>query len=302
MKVVKGGLPQRPMPQRHAEAQLERDLAAPLLRRLLLTIIVAGLSLSAVSAAADFRRTLFLAIGNAAIAGAMLAAARRGHTHTASVVVILALVVTTVYATISGNGLLDDALLIFPGIFLMASLLLSTRWLVIVNATAGIAVVATGVAEIRGYLVTDIPYQIQYHDVIEILILLGALAAFVHYLVAVLRQIVVEARLAHESVRDILDATSEAIFIHDARDGRILSVNEPTLQMFGHPREAFLGKLPIITRTTRRRTMEQWPPNIFGARLPTAPKHLSGWLAAKMGARSGSKSLCGPPASPKRTE
>ncbi len=59
-----------------------------------------------------------------------------------------------------------------------------------------------------------------------------------------LRRIVIEARLAHQSVRDILDATSEAIFIHDAQDGRIISVNEPTLKMYGFPRESFLGQSP----------------------------------------------------------
>jgi len=107
-----------------------------------------------------------------------------------------------------------------------------------------VAVIATGLAEIHGYLATSVPIRVQYHDVVEIVILLGALAAFVHYLVAMLRRIVVEARLAHQSVRDILDATSEAIFIHDAGDGRIISVNEPTLKMFGSSRESFLGQTP----------------------------------------------------------
>jgi len=244
MKLANGARRERPIPKRQVEAQLGRDLAAPLLKRILLTIVVAGLLLSAFSAAADFRKTLILAIGNSAIAAAMLAAARRGYAQTASVVVILALLVTTVYAMITGNGLLDDSLLIIPGIFLMASLLLSTNWLVFVIVIANVAVVATGLAEIHGYLTEDVPIRIQYHDVVEIVILLGALAAFVHYLVAMLRRIVVEARLAHESVRDILDATSEAIFIHDARDGRIISVNEPTLKMFGSTRESFLGQTP----------------------------------------------------------
>jgi two-component system cell cycle sensor histidine kinase/response regulator CckA len=244
MKLARGFGRERPLPKRHVEAQLGRDLAAPLLKRVLLTIVFAGLLLSVASAAADFRKTLILAIGNALIATAMLPVARRGCSQTASVVVILALVVTTVYAMSTGNGLLDDSLLIIPGIFLMASLLLSTNWLVAVIVIAMIAVVGTGLAEIHGYLVTKVPIRIQYHDVVEIVILLGALAAFVHYLVAMLRRIVVEARLAHESVRDILDATSEAIFIHDASDGRILAVNEPTLKMYGAARESFLGLTP----------------------------------------------------------
>ncbi len=105
MKLANGVRRERPMPMRQVAAQLGRDLAAPLLKRILLTIVVAGLLLSAFSAAVDFRTTLILAIGNAAIAAAMLAAARRGYSQTASVVVILALLVTTTYAMITGNGL-----------------------------------------------------------------------------------------------------------------------------------------------------------------------------------------------------
>ncbi len=156
MNLARGASRERPMPARHVEAQLGRDLAGPLLKRVLLTVVVAGVLLSLASAAVDFRRTLFLAIGNAAIAGAMLPVARRGYAQTASVVVILALVVTTVYAMSTGNGLLDDSLLIIPGIFLMACLLLSTNWLVAVIVIAMVAVVATGLAEMHGYLATNI--------------------------------------------------------------------------------------------------------------------------------------------------
>ena len=244
MNVLLPGFNRGPKPKRHAEAQLERDLAEPLLKRVLVTVMVAGLLLSVTSTSTDLRRTLLLAFGNTAIAAAMLAAARRGYAKLASVVVTLSLVVTTIYAINAGLGLFDDALLIFPGIFLMASLLLSTNWLALVMLVAIAAVVATGVAQIHGLVGERLPIRIHYHDVIEIVILLGALAAFVHYLVSLLRRIVVEARLAHESVRDILDATSEAIFIHDARDGTIVSVNEPTLEMFNTSREEFLGQTP----------------------------------------------------------
>jgi PAS domain S-box-containing protein len=231
-------------PQRHAEAQLERELTGPLLKRVLVTIIVTGLALGLTSTATNFRTALFLSVGNTVIAAAMLSAARHGHTRLASVVMVLALVVTTIYGMTTGLGLMDDTLLMFPGMFLMASLLLSTNWLIVVMSIATLAVVATGIAQMHGQVATRVPIRIYYHDVVEIVILLGALATFVHHLVGLLRRLIVEARVAHESVRDILDATSEAIFIHDARDGKVLEVNEPTLEMFGVSREDLVGKTP----------------------------------------------------------
>lgn len=174
-------------PQRHVEARLERELTEPLLKRVLVTIIVAGLALSLTSTATNFRTALFLSVGNTAIAAAMLAAARRGYTRLASVVTVLTLVVTTIYGMTTGLGLFDDTLLMFPGMFLIASLLLSTNWLVVVMAIAAAAVVVTGFAQMHGQVATRATMPVQYHDVVEIVILLGALATFVHHLVGLLR-------------------------------------------------------------------------------------------------------------------
>jgi PAS domain S-box-containing protein len=44
-------------------------------------------------------------------------------------------------------------------------------------------------------------------------------------------------RKSEENYREIFNATSEAIFIHDAASGEILDVNRPMLDMFGYSRE-----------------------------------------------------------------
>jgi PAS domain S-box-containing protein len=44
-------------------------------------------------------------------------------------------------------------------------------------------------------------------------------------------------RESEENYREIFNATSEAIFIHDAASGKILDVNQPMLDMFGFSRE-----------------------------------------------------------------
>ncbi len=234
-------LPTQPL---NVAQQLDRDLAEPLLRRILVTIVVAGLALSAAAAAGRFPRTLLLAAANTAIAAAMIAAARRGHARLASIAVTLSLTATTAYAMMTGVGVFDDSLLIIPGLFVLASLLLNTRWLIFVVVLTMGAIITTGLAQIRGRIVIESPLRVRYEDIIEILIILSALAAFVHYLVSTLRRIALESRAAHQSVQDILDATSEAIFIHNACDGQIVSVNKPTLEMFGASQEDFLGLTP----------------------------------------------------------
>jgi len=85
---------------------------------------------------------------------------------------------------------------------------------------------------------------IGYDDIIDAVILLTTTAAFVEYLVSTLRRSIVQARVAHARTRDILDATSDAIVIHDAKDGRIVEVNETTLLMFGCNRRDLLAYTP----------------------------------------------------------
>jgi PAS domain S-box-containing protein len=83
----------------------------------------------------------------------------------------------------------------------------------------------------------------------------------VHYIVTLMRRSVVEARSAHESARDILDATSEAIIIHAADDGGVVSVNATALAMFGYSRSEFLGLAPQSLMMT---------PEVDGPRFTTS--------------------------------
>jgi PAS domain S-box-containing protein len=224
-------------------AHLERDLVAPLLHRVLLTIVIAALLTASASAIANNAWMALWGFGNAVIAGILLCVARRGYPRVASMLEALVLVATTINSLISGYGLLDVGILIFPGLFLLTSVLLSARWIVIVVIITDAAVVSVGLAEKWGWLVTPTSNVLKYDDIFDAVILLTTTAAFVQYLVATMRRSIVTARLAHRRTRDILDATSDAILIHDASDGRILEVNEPALKMFACDRHELLGQV-----------------------------------------------------------
>ena len=222
------------------EARLEHELVQPLLYRVLVTIVIAASLVAITSAIAGIVRIALWGLGNAVVAAALLPRVRRGHLRAASLIESLVLVVTSIYTLASGYGLLDVSILILPTLFLLTSALLSNRWMLVVVLVANATVAAVGLAEKRGWLVTPNSALIQYDDIIDAVILLTTMAAFVQYLVATMRRAIVEARLAHKKTRDTLDATNEAIIIHDAKDGRILDVNEPTLCMFGCSRENIL--------------------------------------------------------------
>jgi len=233
------------MMERTVEARLEHDLVAPLLHRVLLTIVIASSLVVVTAVIGGVLRIVPWAVGNAIVAAILIRAVRRGYLRAASLIQCLSLVVTSIYTLTSGYGLLDVSILILPALFLLTGVLLSARWMFAVVFVTDCIVVALGVAEIRGWLVTPNSALVMYDDIADAVVMLTTMGAFVQYLVATMRRAIVEARLAHKKTRDILDATNEAIFIHDAKDGKILEVNEPTLQMFACSRS------DLIEQTSR---------------------------------------------------
>ena len=228
--------------EKAVEARLEHELVQPLLYRVLWTIVIAASLVAVTSAIEGVVRIAVWGLGNAATAGALLPVVRRGNLKAVPLIESLILVVTAIYTLTSGYGLLDVSILILPTLFLLTSALLSTRWMVIVVLVTTTTVAGVGLAEKWGWLVTPNSALVEYDDIVDAVILLTTMAAFVQYLVATMRRAIVEARLAHKKTRDTLDATNEAIIIHDAKDGRILDVNEPTLRMFGCSRDEIVGQ------------------------------------------------------------
>ena len=232
------------MGTRKVEDRFGQDLVEPLLRRVLLAIVVAAVLIAVVSAVLGITRILFSSLINAATAGIMLVLVRRGCVLAASLAVSLVLALSTIYTLVSGYGLLDVGVLALPSLFLLTSVLLSSRWTLAVVVTTNLTVLSVGLSERWGWLVTPNSAFVGYDDIFDAVILLTTTAAFVQYLVSTLRRSIVQARVAQARTRDILDATSDAIVIHDANDGRIVEVNETTLLMFGCSRSDLLAYTP----------------------------------------------------------
>ena len=228
---------------RLVEARLEHDLVAPLLRRVLLTIAIAAFLITLTAAIAGIPWIALWGVGDTLIAAGLLRVARRGYLRAAALTETLALLATAIYTLTTGYGLLDVSILILPGLFLLASVLLSPRWIFAVAFLTDITVVAVGLAQRWGWLATPHSTLVTYDDIVNVVVLLTTTAVFVQYLVATMRRTIVTARVANTRTRDILDATSDAIVIHDTKDGRIVEVNASTLQMFACQREQLIGQV-----------------------------------------------------------
>ena len=63
-------------------------------------------------------------------------------------------------------------------------------------------------------------------------------------------------RHSEQNYREVFNATSEAIFIHDADTGAILEVNQTTLDLFGYTREEALA-LNVVDLSAQRRPFTQ---------------------------------------------
>jgi len=228
----------------HGE-RVGHDLVAPLLKRLLLTIAVGAVLIAITAAVFGVTRIVISSLLNAVVAGLMLLLVRRGRVLAASLIEAITLTASSVYALISGYGLLDVSLLILPSLFLLTSVLLSARWMLLVVLATNTAVLSIGLAEKLGWLIRPNSALVEYDDIVIAIILLSMTAVFVLYLVSTLRHSIIQSRSAHARTRDILDATSDAIVIHEPRNGAIVEVNETALRMFGCDRSAIVTQSPV---------------------------------------------------------
>lgn len=173
---------------------------------------------------------------------------KKGDSARSSFLSSIFLIVLTVFAMIeSGDGLKDQSILIIPGCFLVGSIFVGTRLYLLICSLALGAVVLVGFDQMLGpfswalYEVPTSPFEL-----ITILALLAGLAVLVRTITSVLLASMKESAANEADFKKILNATSEAIFMHDARTGAFVEVNETASLMYGFSREEFLsGKISI---------------------------------------------------------
>jgi len=141
------------------------------------------------------------------------------------------------YAIATGDGIHDVAILLFPAFLVIISLLVHPLVFKILAATAVLFIAGVGVAEYFGLIHTVYSYNANWIDIVLTVVVLAMTAFIIRILVTDLLHTVQEAQKNEQNYREIFNATTEAIFLHDCRSGDILDVNNSMLNIYGYTRE-----------------------------------------------------------------
>jgi two-component system cell cycle sensor histidine kinase/response regulator CckA len=208
------------------------ELASTLLRILTVTAIVTAV----VGALFSDVTTAGLGAVNAVCYALLLPLQRRGHGNAVGLIAVSTLAATAAFAMWTGDGIHDTATFILPVVVLIGGTMLARRYFVALLSLVVAVVLVVGAGEWLDWLPND-RYPVQGAvDFVVAPILLLASGAFIHLFVGAIHRSMAQAEASDRGYREVFNATNEAILIHDARDGRILDVNDTMLEMYGYSR------------------------------------------------------------------
>jgi PAS domain S-box-containing protein len=208
------------------------------------TILVGAVALAVAAYVVNWRMTFNIAITTAVAFCAVVALLKIGYSRLAGLLMLATLMTAATYSICRGDGIHDIAIVLYPAIILVGSLLLNTRFYAVLTLLALASVNTIGVLEIEGVIKNKYSDLFGYADVIMLNILLVAEAVVIRVLALVIMNSLLRAHRSERNYREIFNATSEAILLHDEVAGTILDVNETTLAMFGYRREEILNLIP----------------------------------------------------------
>jgi two-component system, cell cycle sensor histidine kinase and response regulator CckA len=195
-------------------------------------------------------------LGGAALGSLEIALIRRGRVEAATNALLLTMPVMTAYLAWVGNGLLDVAILLYPVLILLASLLVSIRRLLLVTGLALLSLGAVVAGHLTGRLDSHgIERSALALDGLFAAIFLG-LAAMIGYLLArSVRQSLARARTSEARYRALVDSVPVGIYT-SRPDGRVLYANDryaEILELSG-PQEALARNAVTLYKDPGDRT------------------------------------------------
>ncbi len=234
-----------PSPQVHRTPRVGPALSDPnelerFLHFLIIAIGTISLAAMGIGLASGDGRDVVIGVSGVSLSGVCLLLFRLGLARGAAWCATLGALVIGVLIVATGNGVRDLGMLVFPFVILMSQMLLRQReanWVTaLIVATAGLvaSAEATGLLRIHANLDT------RANEVSFVILLVGAIAIVVRALVAGLHRTLERALVHEQNYREVFNAATEAILVHDAENGIILDVNDSACAMSGMTREELL--------------------------------------------------------------
>lgn len=165
---------------------------------------------------------------------------KKGYHTLAGILTVLTMFIVANLSMIVGKGFRDEVILVFPGIIVLSSLILSRFYFVFFSVISILNVVFFGFAEIQGIIVHDVSSYINYGQIFSAYIILTATA----FLIDVLNRDLVELskkNLEHGNYfKSFFNSSPEGTIILDL-NGTIQHVNKNIVRLFDSSRKKIIG-------------------------------------------------------------
>ncbi|MBT4269072.1 MAG: PAS domain S-box protein [Deltaproteobacteria bacterium] len=173
---------------------------------------------------------------------------KRGFPWQATTLSSFYLLLLATYVIYTGWGLHDMILALYPILFIVASLILSRRFFILLTLTTLALLITIGVGELQGILVYKTSFLTNRLDIALITIILGCSAVLIRFLTERLLNALTGAKKSAANYKEIFNATSGAIFIIDPVSYVVKDINRASELMFGlMPDNAFATSFKDIT-------------------------------------------------------
>jgi PAS domain S-box-containing protein len=215
----------------------DHEMASHTLSFLLRTLFTVTVLIAGISVLAGLHMALLLSSLGAGIMVLLLLLMRRGFSRAASLLLIVTWQTIGIAALVTGDGIHDVAIIIFPAVLVTASLLLNRTLFSAMAVLSVVAIALTGAAEVLGMIETPFSEPGRWGDVAIVAIILACVALLIRFLTEALHLSLDQAHRNEQNFREVFNATHEAIIISDAQTGEILDANDSFLTMTGLSRE-----------------------------------------------------------------
>ena len=230
--------------------QLARSLG-----RIFATFFLASVCLSVFSYFAHWPLTFDLAAGGSLGFFWVIILQRRGLMALASLIFLVELYLVSMLSMVLGDGCHDISIMLLPVTIIIGSFLLSTPYYWLLTGLAVASTSLMGFMELQGSLVNRFNGHWPPGDLFLLEFFLVGTAILMRLLAQVLEETLVRLHSSKRNYSEIFNATSDAIFIHDAATGTVIDVNDTMRQMFGFedkspeeiPFDAIHSEIPPFT-------------------------------------------------------
>jgi PAS domain S-box-containing protein len=215
--------------------------AARILQVSLLALLLGALGVALIAALAGDVKAFGGAAVIAVVSPVLLLLLRRGFTRLAMNTAVSMLLAVACVEVCIGDGTRDIGIGLFTVVVLVSALLLERGSSLAFSVLSVLSVAAIGAAELAGLLTTPLSHTVRPGELAILVFLNATFAVLIHAVTRALYRGLEDAALSEQTYREIWNATSEGIFVHDPESGRVLDVNQTACAITGYSRAELLA-------------------------------------------------------------